>query len=868
MSLVGLDAKRDELDAEIAHHLELLAAEYEAEGMAPEEARRAARKRFGGVEHLKEDCRDNWGVLWVEATLRDLRFAMRQMTKLPGFTALIILTLALGIGTSTTIFSVAQSTVLAPLPISDQDRVFILWENHHERGIRQFSVSVPNFEDFRERAETVDGLVALRGFSATLLDGDTPERFEGTEISAGAMALLGWKPVVGREFLPDEDQHGAAKVAMISEVLWRERYGADASIVGRLIEINREEHEIVGVFGKDTFVLNTEVHIWRPMAADLKSENRSNHMLTVCGRLKKGVSLEQSQAEMEGIAASLEEAYPDSNEGWGVTLEPIYEAFVPADLRRGMLVLFSAVGMLLLIACANVANLLLSRGSVRAKEVAVRVALGAGRPRVIRHMMTESAVYCFLGTLVGLVFTIWGVALVRGFAPSNLPRVSEISIDARTFVFSAVACMATIVLSGLFPALRLSESEPARSLGGAAKSTGGAPSKGRIRSGLVVLQLALSLSLVAGAGLLIKSFKRLQEVDPGFNASGVHTFRVTPDRGRYGDAESRSLFYQNMIDRIEALPGVSMAGMTSSVPYGPGTTSLNVFSADPSALEPEDSVQADWRIVSPKYFDTMEIPLIEGRVFTRFDTNRGEPVMLISKELADRFWPGESALGKRLKPGGGDNWNRVVGVVGDARIRSLSEDPSPAMFFSSWQWWGWDTMSFVIRGNGEPETMVLEIRSIVQEIDPSQPVFDFQTLDQYVSTQIQSPRLNSWLLGIFAAMALSLAVIGVYGVVASAVSQRTSEIGLRMALGARRGQVSAMILKEGGWLLAFGIGIGSLLSWQFARLMQSQLFEVSPSDLSTNLFAVIVLGLAGLLATVLPVMRASRIEPMAALRVE
>lgn len=856
------------MDDEIRFHLEEHEAELLKQGMSPKEARIAALKEFGHVDAVREDCQESWGILWLETTILDFKYAIRQMVKLSGFTALIILTLALGIGACTTIFSVMQATILNPLPVKDQDRLFLLWENNPDRNITEFSVSFSNYIDYRDQTESLDGILALRGSSATVIIDDTPERLESIQITAGAMKVFGWNPVLGREFNEDEDQEGAPRVTMISESFWKSRFLEDPNIIGTRMTIDRESYEVIGVYSDDTFVINGPIHIWKPLIYNPNRDERDNHDLMVCGRLKNGVSLQQAQADMDSIAEGLRKTYPDVNKGWGAYLEPLYDEFVPKEIRTGMVVLFSAVGMLLLIACANVANLLLSRATTREKEIAVRVALGAKRGRVVRQLLSESGLYCFMGTLAGVFMSFWGVKLVHAFAPANLPRAAFISLDWKALAFAVLICVATVVLSGLVPALKGSKANPASALGGGLRAIGAAPSKGRMRSGLVVFQLALSLCLVAGAGLLIKSFKQLQNIDPGFNATDVLTFRITPNGSSYGDDQARSHFYQNMIDRIEALPGVSVAGMTSSVPFGPGRTSLNVFSVSPSELNPEESIQSAWRIVSPKYFDTMKISIAEGRVFTRFDIQGNESVMVISQELADQFWHGESALGKQLNPGGGDNHYTVIGVVGNARISNLTRSKNPTMFFSSWQWWWWDTMNFVVRTNQASESMISEIREIVHDIDPAQPVFDFQTMEHFVDTQVQTPRLSSWLLGIFASVALILASVGVYGVIASTVSQSTNEIGVRMALGAKRKEIVSMILKQGTWLLALGLGIGSLITWQFSRLMQSQLYGVETNDMTTHAAAAIALGLAAIAASLAPVLRATKIDPMRALRME
>lgn len=864
--------RKSEFDEDFAEELSFHVAELTDDnirrGMSPAEARKAALIALGGLEQTKELHRESRSALWLENTVWDLRYAMRQLAKAPGFSLVVILALAIGIGACTTIYSVMRSTILSPLPVLDQERVFVLWENHKERGIERFSVSLPNYLDFRDQAETVEGLMAWRGSSATVTLGELPERLESMEITPGGMRALGWQPILGREFLASETEGGGARVVMVSESFWRNHLGEDPEVVGRGIEVDRESHEIVGVFSDETYVMNGEVPIWRPLVYRPSRDGRDNHDLTVCGRLKDGITLAQSQADMSGVAARLRKAYPDSNDGWDVFLEPVYDVFVPANLRAGLSIVFASVGMLLLIACANVANLLLSRISMRERELSVRVALGAKRLRVARQLLSESAVYCFFGTMAGVLLAIWGVKLVRAFAPQELPRADAISLSWNGLLFAAAACICVLVLSGLVPALKGTQVRPAGALGSGAKTKGAAPAKARLRSGLVVVQLALSLTLAAGAALLMKSYWRMQQIDLGFEATGVLTFRITPDAVRYGDAGERIRLYQELIARMEAMPGVEAAGLTSAVPLGPGRTALNVFSLEPSAVAPEGSVQAGWRIVSPKYFDTVGIPVLEGRAFNRFDTQEGAPVMLISRELAMRFWPNESALGKRLSPGGGDNFYTVVGVVGDSRLMTVTRSENPAMFFSMEQWWGWHTMNFVVRVDGAPEALIPAIRQLVYEVDPDQPVFGFKTLERYVREQYEMPQLNSWLLGIFAGTALFLAAIGVYGVLASTVSQRANEIGVRMALGARRSEIVRFVVGRGVAMLAIGLGLGGALTWQFVRLVRPHLYGIGLGDYPVVVMAGAVLAVVALAAIALPVMRASRIDPVEALRAE
>lgn len=853
---------------EIAFHLESLEEEFVQRGMSRGEARKKARIELGGIEQTRELQRETRSALWLENLVMDVRFGFRQIFKAPGFALIVVAALAIGVGACTTIFSVIESTMIRPLPVRDQDKLFVLWENHPERGIERFSVSYPNFRDYRDLSELAVDVVAMRGASATVnLDG-YPERLEAMQVSPGILQVIGWNLLKGRDFLPGEAETGAAKVVMVGEGFWRNKLGGRADVIGTRIQIDRDSYEVVGVFSDESHQFNGEVEIWFPLVFRENRDSRDNHDLTVCVRLEDGVSAEQAQAEMDTIAAQLREMYPESNEGWGVYLESFESVITPKEVKVGLIILLAGVGVLLLITCANVSNLLLSRISLRGREISVRMALGAKRSRIVRQLLSEIGIYCVLGAVVGTILSFWGVAIVRMFAPTSMMRTESLSVNWLSLLFAVAVCLFALVVSGIVPALRGAKSGSSSSLGTGGRVLGSIASDGKLRSGLVVLQLALSLTLVVGAALLASSLWKLQQVDLGYQTEGVLTFRITPDQEAYGTGEKRTQFFEEGLRRLKALPGVRSVGISSAVPFGPGRTGLNVFSEDPSAVDPEDSIQSAWRIVSPRYFNTVGIPLLEGRTFERFDDWQGEPTMIISESLAKRFWPEESALGKRLNPGGGDGIYTVVGVVGEARLGSITSDSSPSMYFSLWNWWGWHTMNFVVRSDGDLDALIPAIREVVKEIDPNQPVFEFNHLDAYLSEQYKLPRLNSWLLGLFAFAALFLAAIGVYGVMASSVDQRSNEIGIRAALGAKRAEIFAMILRQGLVLLAIGLVIGGLLAWQVTRLIQPHLFGVQGGFVSVYVLSGLVLAGATLLALLRPSLKAIRMHPMDSLRVE
>ncbi len=796
----------------------------------------------------------------------NLRLAFRQLLKSPGFTVVAIVTLALGIGACTTMFSVIETVMLRPLPMVDQDRLVAVWGTNAGLGITRFSESIPNLVDYRDQSKSFTGLAAMQGFSGNVTDGDFAVRLEGQEITANYTTVLGWHPILGRRFTAAEDQPGAPHVALISEQFWREQLGADPAVIGRKLDVNGEPHEIVGVLGAADS-LGEHTDIWRPLAADLRHEERDDHNLFMLGRLRPGMTIGAADAEMKTIADHIREANPDY-QGWSVRLEPLYDVLVPPELRTALVVLFAAVGCVLLIACANVANLLFSRVLAREREFTMRLALGASRRHLVAHLLSETALLAFAGTVAGVIIAFWGVAFLRSALPDSVLRAGQLALDPRGLTFAAVACVVSTLLAGLLPSLRSSQGDPAGALHGGARTLGGTPPRNRVRSALVVAQFSLSTVLLVGAGLLLQSFWRLQQIDPGFRSTGVMTFQISPNVARYREEGPRMQLYHAIEDRLGALPGVSHVGLSSGVPFGGGTTSLNVFPADPAALPQDKSIQASWRIVSPGYFETMSTPLRAGRDFTRFDTEKSEPVVIISEGLARRFWPHESALGKHLNPGGGTHFYQIVGVAGDATLVQLTGDDRPQMYIPLGNWWGWETMTVAVKADVDPATLAPAIRTVMHDLDPAQPVFNFRTMDSLVATSVQSPRLTSTLLAIFAALALGLAAVGIYGVMATSVARRTNEIGIRMALGAQIADVLRLVLVQGLRLAVTGVVFGLAVAFASSRLLTSLLYDTPPTDPTAYLVTAALLGAAALLACWLPARRAARVDPIEALRAE
>lgn len=799
--------------------------------------------------------------------MTSLKLAFRSLQKTTAFTITAIVTLALGIGACTTIFSVIETVMLRPLPMADQGRLVVLWQANPGLGISRFGQSIPNFFDYRNGATTLDGLSAVNGFSANVTVGDHGMRLEGAEVTRDFTGVMGWTPLLGRTFLPEEDEPGARRVVLISSGFWETTYNGDPGVLGTMLAVNGEPHEIIGVLADENIFVKP-VEIWRPLAANPLSDDRDNHFLATVGRLKSNVTAEQAESEMQTIAAGFTRTHADYV-GWNPRLESIYDVLVPSTLRKILLLLFGSVFCVLLIACANVANLLLSRALARQREISVRLALGARWRHVFMHVFSETALLAFGGTIGGVILAMWGVAFLRASLPDDIRGASELAIDGPSLAFAAGACVLATLLAGIIPALRTTKGDPAAALSGGTRTVGTTPRRHRTRSLLVVGQFALCTVLLVSAGLLLKSFSRLQNVDPGFTASGLLSFKISPNPMQYGEEKQRLGLFQEIRDRAKTLPGVTGVTLTSGVPFDTtGRTGLNLFPHGPSALNPGESIQAHWRIVGEDYFKTMEVPILSGRAFNRMDTTQSAPAIIISERLAQDFWPGEDAVGKLVDPGGGGDLRTVVGVVRDLNLRDLSGDTWPAMYLPLSQWWGWDTFSIVVRTNRELGSLGADVRSLMHEIDPSQPIFDLRTVENIVSTQLQPSRLNSSLLVIFAALALILAAVGIYGAMATGVVQRRNEIGIRMALGAQVADIMNLVFRQGLRLAAFGLVAGLFAAFAATRLLTTHLYETAPTDPLAYVATIVALGGAASLACYLPARRAARVDPMVALRSE
>lgn len=794
---------------------------------------------------------------------QDLAYALRQLRRSPGFTLMALLTLALGIGAATAIFTVTDSVILRPLPYPEPDRLVRIWET--TPGGEDFSVSEPNFLDFRSQNRTLTELAALRETTVALTGDGSPERIEGVAASHALFEILGATPAVGRTFSEAEDAHGSgANVVVLSHALWSRRYGADPAVVGETIRLDGEPHHVVGVMREDFDFTGAE--LWLPLAADPASD-RGDHWLRMVGRLRPGATIAEAEADLARISASFAEAHPHIA-GWGVRIAGLTESMVGPEVRQTMFVLLGAVGFLLLMACGNLANLLFARATARETELGIRAALGAGRGRLARQLLTESLILAILGGGLGLLLATWAIDLLQLFQPASLPRVGEIGIDVRTVAFTSAVAVAASIAFGLAPALRASRIDVGTTLRGGSRA--GSDHRHRtIRDGLVVSQIAVALVLLVGAGLMMKSLIELLRVDPGFTAEQVTAVPIVLPETDYGEPWRRGIFYEEVEARLASLPGVTAVGATVVDPFGGWNLMNNVT---PESLADEVGtggfMQAGWRTVTPGFFGAMGVPLISGRLFTDADPYDGPSIVVVTETLARRLWPGEDAVGKRLYWGGTDGTPRtVVGVVGDYRDVELAADPAPIMFLPHNQL-PMPGMTLLIRSGGSAPAMAGPIREAIWSVDPNLPVPTVQPLERALAGASAGPRFRAILLGAFATAALLLAAIGIYGVTAFTVSQRTREIGVRVALGAAPSQVWGLVLRHGVGLAGAGVALGLIGAWVLTRYLESLLYQTQTTDPLTFIAVPIVLCAVAVLASWAPARRALRVDPMVAIRAD
>ena len=806
----------------------------------------------------------------MQTLTQDLKYGLRMLAKNPGFTAVAVLTLALGIGANTAIFTVVNGILLRPLSLPQPERLIWLWHSYLPANSGFSSVSYLDFVDWQQQNTAFKGLAAFYNSSFNLKGKSSPERVPGALVSANFFAVMGVEPKLGRGFLAEEDKPGGPRVAVLDESLWRTEFGADPNIVGRTISLNEESYTVLGIVPASFRFPGSQV--WAPLVPDTMMLNaRGNNMLQIVGRLKAGVSLEQAQAQMDVIAAHLAKQYPDTNSHQGVRMRRVRDAMT-GDVRQDLLVLLAAVAFVFLIACANVVNLLLTRATARQREFAIRLALGAGRRRLVRQFLTESLLLALCGGALGWLLAAWGVHLLVALKPANLPRLEDIRPDARVLAFTGIASVLAAVTLGLAMALKASGLNMQGALKEGGTGLGGGKRHRRARDLLVIAEVALSLVLLIGAGLLIESLWQLRQVDPGVKVEHILSMRLALPESKYTAQHPTSSFYQPVLEKVAALPGVQAAGLITLLPLQESWTNGD-FEIEGRANMDNGRGGAEIRAVSSDYYRAMVIPLIRGRYFSLEDTQGQPPVVIINEKLARCFWPKEDPVGKHIEIGAEPPWYTIVGVVGDVRQSRLDESVQFEVNVPYSQWPpSWPdmtkTMSLVLRTAFEPEAVADSVRRVILDVDPEQPVFAVATMSQVVTESMANRRFNMLLFEIFAGLAVVLAAFGIYGVLSYAVKQRTHEIGIRMALGARRGKVLRMVVGEGMVLAGVGIALGLIGSLLLMRFLANLLYGVRPTDPPTFIVVALVLAAVACFACYIPARRATKVDPMVALRYE
>ncbi|MFY9803858.1 MAG: ABC transporter permease [Candidatus Acidiferrales bacterium] len=869
--------KDGRLNEEIEGHIALQTAEYLRVGLPPAEARRQAVLKFGAVEAVKEDYRAERGMLFIDTLLQDLHYGLRMLRKSPGFTAVAILTLALGIGANTAIYSFVYGVLLAPLPYHDASKLVVLNETTPRVG--NVSVSYPNFLDWRAQSRSFSQMAYVEQVSFNLAGAGVsqPENIQGDSVSPNFLSMIGVRPFLGRDFAPGEGQSGTQRVLLLSYQLWQSHFGADRDVLGRSITLDGNDFVIIGVLppnyrSLDRIDVMLPIGVWatnNPSATERGQRGDS----TVVARLAPGTFLAQARAEMESIAANLAKEYPGENDQFGVRLRPIRDAFV-GNLQTEILVLFAAVMFVLLIASANVANLFLVRGAARSKEIALRMAFGASRSRIIRQLLTESFVLAFLGGALGLAFAFGGIRVIARLIPQGTLMGASIALSDAVLLFTAGIVVFAALVFGMAPAMHWAKRDMQGELkeGGRTASVGA--SQNRLRGILAVAEISLALVLLAGAGLMLKSLYRLVNVNPGFQPERVLTMEMYLSSQRYSKDPAVISFWRQVLDGVRALPGVESAALGNHVPLTDSHGRTDITIEGMALPKPGSFPHPDTHAISADYIRTLGMVLERGRTFAEADNETSPAVALVNDKLARQFWPNDDPIGKRFMWGRFNpasntppKWVTVVGVVGDTKMYGLANPPRLEVYAPLQQDPESD-MDLLVKSPRDPSALTSEIRGVVAGVDKDQPVFAIATMDKIVSDGVSAPRLTLLLLGLFSALALILAAIGIYGVISYSVAQRTHEIGVRMALGAQRADVLRMVLGQGGKIALAGIVIGMIAAFGLTRLMSGLLFSVSSADPATFAAVSALLVLVAIFACYIPARRAMRVDPIVALRYE
>ncbi|HEY0702703.1 MAG TPA: ABC transporter permease [Candidatus Acidoferrales bacterium] len=876
--LAGLDQDiREHLDAEIEDNV--------ARGMNPEEARRAALLRFGNVARVHEETREVWINVWLERLLQDVRFGLRMLRKSPGFTAAAVLTLALGLGACTAVFSLVDAVLLKPLPYPHAERIVFPWRLPPQGSVSGYDKSPwgrTDFFYFSQHSESFESWGAFRSDSFNLTGAGDPVRLDGLRASAGFFPSLGVSPSLGRVFTEEEDFQGRDQEVILSDALWREKFSGDPQVLGHTLELNGVPHTIIGVMPRgfdfpragempDSFTFAPHVQLWVPLALDRGPAIPAEPWeLAVIGRLRSGVGVAQAQAELDLLTQRLEAQTPNAKGAFSNAIMTM-SAQVSGGTRRPLLFLLAAVGVVLLIACANVAGLLLTRAIGRRRELALRSALGAAHSRLVRQLVTESLLLAGIGGAAGLALTSLSLHFLKILGPAGIPRLSEATVDVRVFLFAFAVTILTGVVFGLAPTVGTMRSQLVGSLKEGSQRSGAGAAGQRTRNFLLVAQVALALVLVVAAGLLTRTFFRLLAVDPGFRPQSVLTFELSLPAAKYKDQAQMVAFYTEALRKLHALPGIESAGVTEIIPMDGATenTALRI----PGRVENTraDIPFSNYTVVSPDYFAAVGNPILRGRAFFESDNADSVPVTIISQTMAQRFWPGQSPIGQQVGPRSRlYPTATIVGIAADVKRISLREAPPPEMYvpYTQKEWPSLLTMDVVLRSTQEPASAASSAREAIHSIDPDLPLANMRSMASVVSESMSQARFAVMLLGAFGALALILATIGMYGVISYSVAQRTQEIGIRLALGAQRAGVLRMVIGHGARLALLGIAIGLAAAFVMARLIGGFLYGVQPSDPLTFAAVSALLLAVGLVACYIPARRATRVDPLVALRYE
>ncbi|HEY7211783.1 MAG TPA: ABC transporter permease [Bryobacteraceae bacterium] len=852
-----------DLERELRTHLE---AEAEEQGLPDEEAAYAARRALGNAGVVKEQVRESWGWTRFEQFIRDLRYSLRTLRRSPGFTLTAVLSLALGIGANTAIFTVVNAVLLRPLPFPQPHRLVQLWEAKPSKGYSDNVINPLNFLDWRDRAHSFAGMAAVLPIITNVTGAGEPVALRGMQVSPNYFSILGVRPVIGRAFLPEEGTPGKDRVTILSFGLWRSRFGGDTGVIGRKLMVNGEPSIVVGVMPRGFTMPKYRAEIWNPMTLVRSEGAGRGRYLQAIARLKDGIPLEQAQQDLQRVAHQLAAERPDFDAGWTAEAVPML-ADATAKVRLPLLVLLAAVALVLMIACANVANLLLMRAAGRRQEMAVRAALGAGRRRLLQQLLSETFILAGAACLIGLAIAYGGVKGLLALIPdqSHLPRLDVVAMDARVFLFAAALSIASALLFGLIPSLQVSQIRPQQTLSSASARL---TARSSFRRALVVLEIALALVLLAGAGLMLRSFQKLISVDPGFSIERVLTFTLFTSPARYQNDQKRAGYFANLLREIRSVPGVQEAGSVHFLPLMNSISGSCFSRSDEPPPVPSKARDSQFLVVSPGYFEALKIPLLAGRMFDTRDSFGKPNVVMVNRQFVKKFLSDRNPVGQKLNV----CWTvqnpvEIVGVVADARQTELGTAPKPTIFIDNLQ----APMYFaeiVVRTAGDPEGTLGAVERAIHRVDPDQALTHIGTLAQVFSDSVAQPRMQLVLLLVFGGLAGLLAIVGVYGVVSYSVAQRAREIGIRMALGAQVSEVGFTVLREGLLLAIAGAALGLAGALALTRLMRTLLFEIPPTDTLTLASVTGLLLFVVVLATTMPAYRAAQTDPISTLRYE